>query len=76
MIPLRRQILLKAFKLLDLLVMAFSFALTTWVVYYQTVSVSFDEFLLMRVKVQNFALFLGFLLIWHLSFSRQPSWEP
>jgi len=69
MTSLRRQILLKAFKLLDLLVMVFSFALTTWVVYYQTASVSFDDFLSMRVKVQNFLLFFGFLGVWHLSFS-------
>ena len=69
MIPLRRQILLKAFKLLDLLVMGFSFALATLFVYHQTGPISFEEFLSMRVKVQNLVLFFGFLGVWHLSFS-------
>jgi FlaA1/EpsC-like NDP-sugar epimerase len=69
MTSLRRQILLKAFKLFDLVVMVLSFALATVVVYYQNGMVSFAEFLTMRVKVQNFALFLGFLLVWHIIFS-------
>lgn len=66
---LRRQILLKALKLFDMLVTVFSFALTTWVLYGQTGAISFDEFLSMRLTVQNFLLLLGFLWAWHLSFS-------
>jgi len=69
MTSLRRQILLKAFKLFDMLVMVLSFVLATVVVYYQNGMVSFDEFLSLRVKVQNFALFLGLLLVWHMIFS-------
>jgi exopolysaccharide biosynthesis polyprenyl glycosylphosphotransferase len=66
----RRQILLKAYKLYDLLVMSGSFALATWVsFYYEKGIISFDNFLSMRVKVQNFLLFLGFLWVWHLAFS-------
>jgi exopolysaccharide biosynthesis polyprenyl glycosylphosphotransferase len=66
---LRRQILLKAFKLFDLLIMAFSFALATSVVYYRFDTISFEQFLSMRIKVRNFALFLGFVVVWHILFS-------
>ena len=52
-----------------MLVTVFSFALTTWVLYGQAGAISFDEFLSMRLRVQNFLLFLGFLWAWHLSFS-------
>lgn len=69
MTSLRRQILLKTFKLSDLLIMACSFVLATWAAFYRIETISFDEFLVMRVKVENFALFLGFLLLWHSIFS-------
>jgi exopolysaccharide biosynthesis polyprenyl glycosylphosphotransferase len=60
----RRQILLKAYKLFDLLVMMGSFALATWMTYYQSGPISFDEFLSMRIKIQNFVLFVGLLFAW------------
>jgi len=69
MIPLRRKILLETFKLFDLLVMVFAFGLATAASYYQTGTVSFSDFLSMRIKIQNFALFLGFLIAWHIIFS-------
>lgn len=69
MAPLRRKVLHKTFKLFDLLVMVFSFALATGVVYYQIGIASLVQLLSMRIKVQNFALFLGFLLLWHITFS-------
>jgi hypothetical protein len=65
----RRQILLKAYKLFDLLVMVFSFALATWMTYYHSGPISFDEFLSMRIKVQNFVLFLGLLFACQFIFS-------
>lgn len=49
--------------------MACSFVLATWASFYCIETISFDESLAMRVKVQNFAIFLGFLLIWHGIFS-------
>jgi exopolysaccharide biosynthesis polyprenyl glycosylphosphotransferase len=49
--------------------MVFSFALATVASYYQTGTVSFSDFLSMRIKIQNFALFLGFLTAWHIIFS-------
>lgn len=69
MTSLRREILLKTFKLSDLLIMACSFAMATWAVAYQYSGISFTQFFSMRIKVQNFALFFVFLLIWHIIFS-------
>ena len=36
---------------------------------HQTATVSLSEFLSMRIKVENFVLFGGFLLVWHIVFS-------
>jgi hypothetical protein len=52
--------------LFDLVMASFSFLLTTYILYYRIGTASFEQFLSMRVKVQNFAIFLAFLLIWHL----------
>ena len=69
MIPLRRKILLETFKLFDLLIMVFAFGLGTLASYEQSGVASFAQFLSMRIKIQNFALFLGFLIAWHIIFS-------
>ena len=66
---LRRHILPKAFKLFDLLVMTLSFAAATIAAHHQLRTVSFEEFLAMRISVQNFILFWGFLLVWHVIFA-------
>jgi exopolysaccharide biosynthesis polyprenyl glycosylphosphotransferase len=66
----RRQILLEAFKLLDLIIMMGAFALAAWLSFeLHDGGISFKEFLGMRIKVQNFALFLGFLCAWRVLFS-------
>jgi hypothetical protein len=69
MVPLRRKILRKTFKLSDLLIMACSFFLAAWVVYYQIDDISFRQFLSIRVKASNVGLFFGFLLVWRGMFS-------
>jgi FlaA1/EpsC-like NDP-sugar epimerase len=69
MINLHRRILISALKLFDLLIMVFSFALATVAVYSHFDSDTLSEFLQMRIKVGNFAFFLGFLLAWHLLYS-------
>ena len=69
MLSLRRKILLKAFKLFDLLVMVFAFGLATLAVQYQTSTVPLEQLIGMRVKIQNFGLFIGLLLAWYLIFS-------
>src|SRR4030043_2026496 len=66
---LRRKILLETFKLFDLLVMVFAFGLGTLASYEQSGVASFAQFLSMRIKIQNFALFIGFLIAWHIIFS-------
>jgi FlaA1/EpsC-like NDP-sugar epimerase len=69
MVPLRRRILLTAFKLSDVLIMVSMFALATAVVYLQNNGIAFHEFLQMRFKIENYALFSGFVLLWHLILS-------
>jgi exopolysaccharide biosynthesis polyprenyl glycosylphosphotransferase len=64
-----RKFLLAAFKLFDLLVMIAVFVLAAAVVYLQNNTITFHEFLHMRFKIENYALFSGFVLIWHLIFS-------
>src|SRR6202521_1073427 len=68
MTVLGRQLLVKAAKLYDLAAMSLSFGLAAVLVAPQTAIVSFADFLAMRVKVRNFALFGGFLLVWNIVF--------
>lgn len=63
-----RQLLVKAAKLYDLAVMSVSFGLAEALVAHQNATVSFADILVMRVKVRNFALFVGFLLVWNIIF--------
>jgi len=65
-----RQMIVTLFKLFDLLFLSFSFAFATWVTFFnQGGMFSLEEFLSMRVKVQNFILFFLLLSGWHLIFS-------
>jgi exopolysaccharide biosynthesis polyprenyl glycosylphosphotransferase len=67
MTTLRRRLLVKAAKLYDLTVMSLSFGLAAVLVAHHS-TVSFADFLAMRVKIRNFVLFAGFLLVWHIIF--------
>jgi exopolysaccharide biosynthesis polyprenyl glycosylphosphotransferase len=49
--------------------MVFSFGMAAAVVYYRFDLISFEDFLSMRVKVRNFALYIAFLIVWHIIFS-------
>jgi exopolysaccharide biosynthesis polyprenyl glycosylphosphotransferase len=49
--------------------MVFSFALATVLVAHRTAAASMAEFLSMRIKVENFAVFALLLLGWHIVFS-------
>ncbi len=69
MTSFRRRVLIKAFKLFDLGVMALSFGLAAIPVSHGTPAVSFASFLSIRVKMQNIVLFVGLLLAWHAIFS-------
>lgn len=64
----RRQLVIKTLKLFDLLVMTLAFVLAAVPVSRGGEAVSFAEFLSMRIKVENFVLFFGFLGLWHMLF--------
>lgn len=66
---IRRRILLNLFKFFDLALMVCAFTLATLPVLREHGGMSFTQFLSMRVKIGNLALFLAFLLIWHVIFS-------
>lgn len=66
---IRRRILLNAFKLFDMVVMVAAFVAATELLVQQSASVTFAEFLAMRVKVGNFLIFIGLLIVWHALFS-------
>ena len=68
MTTLHRRIFVRAVKLFDLAVMTFAFGLAVVLDVHKTGSVSLADFLSMRVKVRNFALFAAFLLLWHIIF--------
>ncbi len=58
-----------AFKLSDMFIMIGSFMAATMIVSYKIDPISFYHFLHMRIKVVNFVLFVGLLLLWHAIFS-------
>ena len=65
-----RRLQIQSYKVADLLVMIFSFAIATYVTFdYPNAAVSLESFLSMRIRIQNFILFAGFLFAWHLIFS-------
>ncbi len=66
---LRRQILVNGLKLSDLVLMTFCFGFSTVPLLPKSGGLSISDFFSMRVKIQNFALFAGFLIIWHSAFS-------
>ncbi len=65
----RRQMLLKCFQLADILILVLSFAIATMISYNQLDSEALEQFLSIRLSVQNFILFLGFFFLWHIIFS-------
>jgi exopolysaccharide biosynthesis polyprenyl glycosylphosphotransferase len=64
----RRRLLLKLWKVTDLLIVSTVFVLAVVPVFDGRRGVSLAEFLSMRVKVGNFLLFFGLLGVWHFLF--------
>jgi exopolysaccharide biosynthesis polyprenyl glycosylphosphotransferase len=64
-----RKIYSSGFKLFDLLLMMFSFAVSTLPLYHRVGTLSLAEFFEMRVKLGNLILFVSFVVIWHILFS-------
>ena len=69
MVQRHRQVLIKIYPLLDLLSMVCTFFAAALAVVYVESDIHFREFISMRIKLQNFALFGGFLFLWHVIFS-------
>ena len=67
--PLRREILLNALKLFDLVIMVFAFVVATVPLLRESHTVSLAAFFSMRVRIGNFFIFLGLLILWHTLFS-------
>ena len=67
--PMRRQLLLNTLKAFDLVLMMAAFALATIAVSSVNSPDSLTDFLSMRIKVGNFLIFFGLLLVWHVIFS-------
>lgn len=65
----RRQALLTAFKLFDVVLLVGAFALATVPVLYETGGASLAQFLDQRIRINDFLIFIGFLAIWHVIFS-------
>ena len=65
-----RRIQIKVYKVADLLVMITAFAIATYASFdYQNAAISLESFLSMRIRIQNFLLFTGFLFAWQFIFS-------
>jgi exopolysaccharide biosynthesis polyprenyl glycosylphosphotransferase len=67
--PRDRAFIVDLMKLFDLAVMVLAFVLAIVVTYEDINAESFSEFLTMRIKVQNFVLFAGFMWLWQSMFS-------
>ena len=65
---LRRQILLNTFKICDLLIMMIAFAFATLATHFRENHIPLDDFLSMRIKIQNLILILAVLFVWYLIF--------
>lgn len=67
----QRDLLVVAVRLFDLLVMIGAFALAALVPYWHDQGlITFSEFLVMRVKIQNVALFAALMFAWSEIFAR------
>ncbi len=69
MSTIRREILLNALKLFDLMVMAGSFFLTSLLIARESSAMTLSQFLSVRIRIGNFLLFSALLLLWHIVFS-------
>jgi exopolysaccharide biosynthesis polyprenyl glycosylphosphotransferase len=65
---LHRRILLKTYQLFDLVIMVGWFIIGVAVEALLVAHISFNDFIAMRIKAQNFVLFIGFIYAWHLIF--------
>src|SRR5579863_17732 len=69
MMNARRQALLTAFKLFDVILLVAAFAFATVPVLYETGGVSLAQFLDQRIRINDFLIFMALLALWHVIFS-------
>ena len=69
MVQNHRQVLIRIYPFLDLLVMVCTFFAAALAVAHAESDIHFLEFFSMRIKLGNFALFGGILFLWHVVFS-------
>jgi len=69
MTSLRRRFLLNGMKLFDLSGITAAFIFAAFLSSTRTESIAFTEVLSMRIKLGNFVIFIGYLLLCHLIFS-------
>ncbi len=67
--PFRRRLLITCLKLFDLFLLVFAFGVATIISHNLLKSISLEQFLAIRISVQNFVLFLGLMLAWHTIFA-------
>lgn len=65
----RHRLLLNVLKVFDLLVMTIAYLLAAVPVAHGHEGISLGEFLSLRIKVENFFLFLAILGVWHILFA-------
>jgi exopolysaccharide biosynthesis polyprenyl glycosylphosphotransferase len=65
----KRRLITNTTKLIDLGFLVFALGLTTLLVVSERGTISFADFLALRIKLGNFILFAGLLFIWHLILS-------
>jgi exopolysaccharide biosynthesis polyprenyl glycosylphosphotransferase len=65
----KRRFILSGIKLFDISLLILSFSLATMLVAHWERGVSLEQFLAIRVKLSNCAVFAFFLLAWHIIFS-------
>jgi len=65
----RRQALLAAFKLGDIVLLVFAFGLGTVPVLYEAEAASLAQFFEMRIRINDFLIFAGLLAVWHITFA-------
>lgn len=69
-------ILNRGFQLADLAILVFSFGAALLAVHSQSCTISLEQFLAIRISLQNAVLFLGLLITWHLTFSLVGLYNP
>lgn len=72
----RHQILLRYFQVTDLLTIVLAFGIATVIEHMKPDLLSLEEYLAMRISLQNVILFLGLIVTWHIIFSLSGLYDP